>query len=167
MFQANLLHSVDELNKNPRTLQSTRDPGPRLWWTQQLGRLPDLRDRKMRGPSPAAARPPLKKPLLCLLAPCSVPGADGRVFVENTVVNFGSFHIEPTQPITVIARKIKHKKYSKREDFSSSPSHEPQAPARRPTARNNSTPCHTGRGLAGHPQSVGLGSGDDKTRLYT
>ncbi len=50
----------------------------------------------------------LKKPLLCHLAPHSVPGADGRVFVKNTAVNIGSFHIVPTQPIAVIARKIKH-----------------------------------------------------------
>ncbi len=71
--------------------------------------FPDQWDRKRRGLSPAAAGPPLKKPLLCLLVPHSVPGADGRVLVKNTVVNIGSFHIMPTQPITVIARKIKHK----------------------------------------------------------
>ncbi len=40
-------------------------------------------------------------------------------------------------------------------------------PARRPAARNNSAPRHTGRGLAGHPRNVKLGSGDNKTRLYT
>ncbi len=91
------------------TLRSARDPGPRLCWTQCLRHLPDLWDWKRRGLSPAAAGPPLKKPLLCLLAPGSVPGAYGRVFVENTVVNIGSFHIAPTQPIAVIVRKIKHK----------------------------------------------------------
>ncbi len=36
--------------------------------------------------------------------------------------------------------------YSKREHFFSSPYNEPQAPARRPAARNNLTPRHMGRG---------------------
>ncbi len=98
-------------------LQSARDPGPRLCWTQCLGHLPDLQDRKRGGLSPAAARPPLKKPLLRLLAPRSVPSADGRVFVKNTAFNIGSFHIAPTQPITVIARKIKHKHIQKESTF--------------------------------------------------
>ncbi len=57
------------------------------------------------------------KPLLCLLAPRSVPGADGRVLVKNTVVNIGSFHIAPTQAIAVIARKIKHKHIQKESTF--------------------------------------------------
>ncbi len=51
------------------------------------------------------------KPLLCLLAPRSVLGADGRMFVKNTVVNIGSFHIAPTQPIAVIAEKNKTPTY--------------------------------------------------------
>ncbi len=87
------------------------------------------------------------------------------MFVKNTVVNIGSFHIAPTQPIVVITRKIKQT-YSKREHFSSSPYHEPQAPTRQSATLNNSTPHHMGRSLAGHPQSVKLGSGDNKTRLY-
>ncbi len=74
-------------------------------------------NRKRKGLSPAAAGPPLKTPLLCLLAPHSVPGADGRVFVKNTVVNIGSFHIAPTQPIAVIVRKIKHKNFQKETTF--------------------------------------------------
>ncbi len=41
-------------------------------------------------------------------------------------------------------------------------------PNRSPRAyRDNSTPRHIGRGPAGHPRSVRLGSGDNKTRLYT
>ncbi len=64
-------------------------------------------------------------------------------------------------------KKNKTQTYSKREHFSSSLYHEPQAPARSLAARNNSTPRHTGWGLAGHPWSVRLGSGDNKTRLYT
>ncbi len=88
------------------------------------------------------------------------------MFVKNTAVNIGSFHIAPTQPIAVIVRKIKQT-YLKREHFSSSIYHEPQAPARRPAAQNNSTPCHTGQDLAGLPRSVRLGSGDNKTRLHT
>ncbi len=35
------------------------------------------------------------------------------------------------------------------------------------SARNGSTPRHTGRGLAGHPRSVRLGYGDNKTGLLT
>ncbi len=85
------------------TLRSTRDPGPRLCWTQCLGVFLIYGREKGEG-CPAAAGPPLKKRLLRLLAHRSAPGADGRVFVKNKSVS-----------------------------------------------RNNSTPCHTGRGLAGHP----------------
>ncbi len=77
-------------------------------WTQCLRHLPDRRDRKRKWLSPAAPGPPLKNPLLCLLAPCSVPGADSRVFVKNTVVNIGSFHLAPTQPQTYLKREHKH-----------------------------------------------------------
>ncbi len=56
------------------------------------------------------------------------------------------------------SEKNKTQIYSKGEHFSSYPYHEPQAPTRRPAARNNLTPCHMGQGLAGHPQSVKLGS---------
>ncbi len=55
--------------------------------------------------------------VLCLLAPCSVLGAAGRVFVKNYVVSIGSFHIAPTQPIAVIARKIKTNIFKKRTLF--------------------------------------------------
>ncbi len=65
------------------------------------------------------------------------------------------------------SEKNKTHTYSKREHFSSFPYHEPQAPARRPAAQNNSTPRHMGRGLAGHPLSVRLCSGDNKTRSHT
>ncbi len=50
-------------------------------------------------------------------SPRSVPGADGEVFVKNTVVNTGYFHIAPTQPIAVIARKIKHKHIQKESTY--------------------------------------------------
>ncbi len=60
------------------------------------------------------------------------------------------------------SEKNKTQTYSKREHFSSSPYHEPQAPARRPVARNNSTPHHMGRGLAGHRRNARLGTGDKK-----
>ncbi len=65
------------------------------------------------------------------------------------------------------SEKNKTQTYPKREHFSSPPYHKPQGNARRPAAQNYSTPRHTGRGLAGHPRSVKLGSGDNKTRLYT
>ncbi len=57
------------------------------------------------------------RPLTCLLAPRSFLGVDGRVFVQNTVLNIGSFHIAPTQPIAVIAIKIKHKNIQKESTF--------------------------------------------------
>ncbi len=66
-----------------------------------------------------------------------------------------------------VLSQIKHKHIKKESTFPLSPYHEPQAPAWWPAARYNSTPRHTVRGLAGHPQSVRLGSGDNKTRLYT
>ncbi len=36
-----------------------------------------------------------------------------------------------------------------------------------PATRVYPTPCHVGRGLAGHPRSVRVGYGDNKTRLFT
>ncbi len=72
------------------------------------------------------------------------------MFVKNTVVNIGSFHIVPTQTIAVIARKRKHKHIQKESG---------------PAARNSSTPRHTGRGLAGYLCQTGIW--DNKTRLYT
>ncbi len=62
------------------------------------------------------------------------------------------------------SKKNKTQTYSKREHFSSSPYHEPQAPARR---QKNLAPRHMGRGLADHPLNVKLGSGDNEMRLYT
>ncbi len=50
-------------------------------------------------------------------SPRSVPGADGKVFVKNTVVNTGYFYIAPTQPIAVIERKIKHKHIQKESTY--------------------------------------------------
>ncbi len=47
----------------------------------------------------------------------SVLGSDGRVFVKNTVVNIGSFHIAPTKPIALIMKKIKHKHIQKESTF--------------------------------------------------
>ncbi len=49
--------------------------------------------------------------------PHSFPGVDDRMFVKNTVVNIGSFHIAPTQPIAVIEIKIKHKHIKKDSTF--------------------------------------------------
>ncbi len=37
--------------------------------------------------------------------------------MKNIVVNIGSFHIEPSQPIAVISRKIKHKHIQKENTF--------------------------------------------------
>ncbi len=55
----------------------------------------------------------------------------------------GPFTLRPHSQLLLERGKIKHK-HSKREHFSSSPYDEPQASARRPAARNNSTPRHTG-----------------------
>ncbi len=75
-------------------------------------------------------------------------------------MNTGSLPITPTQQIAVIAIKIKHKHILKESTFTLPLYHEL-------SARNNSTPRHMGRGLAGHPRSVKLGSGDNKTRLHS
>ncbi len=62
--------------------------------------------------------------------------------------------------------KNKTQTFSKREQFSSSVPHECPA-SMQPTTRVYPTPCHAGRGLAGHPRSVRVGYGDNKTRLFT
>ncbi len=58
----------------------------------------------------------------------------------------------PKQPPAVIVGKIKHK-HSQKES--------------KPATRVYPTPRHAGRGLAGHPRSVRVGYGDNKTRLLT
>ncbi len=94
---------------------------PKMAPTQQPAKAvppavqPAIRKRKRL--RPALAGPALKKPLLYLLAPRSVPSADGIVFVKNYVVNVGSFHIAPIQSIGVIARKLKHKHFQKESTF--------------------------------------------------
>ncbi len=62
--------------------------------------------------------------------------------------------------------KNKTQTFSKREQFSSSVPHECPASVQ-PATRVYPTPCHVGRGLAGHPRSVRVGYGDNKTRLFT
>ncbi len=62
--------------------------------------------------------------------------------------------------------KNKTQTFSKREQFSSSVPHECPASVQ-PATRVYPTPCHAGRGLAGHPRSVRVGYGDNKTRLFT
>ncbi len=64
------------------------------------------------------------------------------------------------------SRKTKTQTFSKREQISSSVPHECPASVQSVT-RVYPTPCHAGRGLAGHPRSVRLGYGDNKTRLFT
>ncbi len=62
--------------------------------------------------------------------------------------------------------KNKTQTFSKREQFSSSVPHECPASVQ-PATQVYPTPCHAGRGLAGHPRSVRVGDGDNKTRLFT
>ncbi len=62
--------------------------------------------------------------------------------------------------------KNKTQTFSKREQISSSISHECPAPMQ-PVTRTNPTPCHEGRGLACHPRSVVMGYRDYKMRLFT
>ncbi len=88
------------------------------------------------------------------------------MFVKNTAVNIWSFHIAPTQPIVVIARKIKHKHIQK-ETFPL-----PLITSLRPP--RSSLPLEAIQPLATRseawqaiPESVKLGSMDNKTRLYT
>ncbi len=99
--------------------------------------------------------------LTCLLVPRSVPGTDGRMFVKNTVVNIGSFHIASTQTIAVSVRKIKLKHIQKESTFP-----RPLIMSFRPPP--GGLPLKTIQPLAtpGHPRSVRLGSEDNKTRLY-
>ncbi len=100
-------------------------------------------------------------------APIQFRARMAEVFVENTTVNTGSFRIAPTEQITVTARKIKHKHIRKESTLPLPLITSLWPPLGGPVARNNLTPCHMGRGLAGHPRSVRLGSGDNKMRLYT
>ncbi len=67
---------------------------------------------------------------------------------------------------TVRCGKNKTQTFSKRDQFSSSVPHECPASVQ-PATRVYPTPCHAGRGLAGHPRSVRVGYGDNKTRLFT
>ncbi len=62
--------------------------------------------------------------------------------------------------------KNKTQTFSKREQFSSSVPHECPVSVQLAT-RVYPTPCHTGRDLAGHPRSVRVGYGDNKTRIFT
>ncbi len=95
-----------------------------------------------------------------LFAPCFLPGAEEIVFVATGSVQ------APMQPSTVIVEKNKTQTFSKKEQFSSSVPHECPASVQ-PATRVYPTPCHAGRGLAGHPRSVRVGYGDNKTRLFT
>ncbi len=52
-----------------------------------------------------------------LLAPRLAPGAEGNVFVVNTVVNTGPVQIAPTQLIAVMVRKIKTQTFSRESAF--------------------------------------------------
>ncbi len=56
--------------------------------------------------------------------------------------------------------------FSKRQQISFSASH--KCPAlMQPVCTALSNPCHTGQGLAGHPQCVSVGNEHGKTRLFT
>ncbi len=77
------------------------------------------------------------------------------------VANMGPVQA-PKQPLSVIVGKIKQT-FSKREQIFFSIFHECPAPV----TRVYPTPCHAGRGLAGHPRSVRMGYGDNKVRLFT
>ncbi len=106
------------------------------------------------------------RPLTCLLAPFSSGCGRQSVCEKYCCEHWVLSHSAHTANCCY-SEKNKTQTYSKREHFSSSPYYEPQAPARRPAARNNSTPRHTGQCVAGHPRSVRLGSGHNKTRLNT
>ncbi len=95
-----------------------------------------------------------------LLAPRSLPGAEGIVSVAT-----GS--LQATMQLSCCdSGKNKTQTFSKREQFSSSVPQECPASVQ-PATRVYPTPCHAGRGLAGHPRSVRVGYGDNKTRLFT
>ncbi len=90
------------------TSLSAKDPGPRLPWIQCLRSLPDQPGRRRRGPSLATAGPHRKRPLMCLLPPRGMLGAEKNVF---SVPHWSA--TAPRCPTAVIADKIKHKLFQK------------------------------------------------------
>ncbi len=124
-------------------------------------------DRKRKGLSPAAAGPKSccsrTTPQKASVMPPSTPFSSGcgwqsvceKYCCEHWVLSHSAYTANHCY-----SEKNKTQTFSKREHFSSSP-------ARHSAARKNSTLRHTGRGQAGHPRTVKLVSGDNKTRLYT
>ncbi len=106
---------------------------------------------RVRTAGPPTKRPLMRKPLC---TPFS-SGCRGIVFVATGSVQ------APLQPSAVIVEKIKHKHSQKKSNFPL-PSLTSAPASVQPATRVYPTPCHAGRGLAGHPQSVRVGYGDNK-----
>ncbi len=75
----------------PQPFPKCQEPRPKIVLDPVLRRLPDLRDRKRKGTSLAAAGLPLKQPLLFLQALRSVLGADDNVFVRIPLWTLGLY----------------------------------------------------------------------------
>ncbi len=116
-----------------RSSSAAASSSPKMAPTQQPVKAAppavQLADRKRKGLSLAAAGAPIRKPLLCLLAPRSVPGADGSDCEKFCCEHWVLSHSAHTAN-RCYSEKNKTQTYPKREHFSSSPYHEPQAPAR-------------------------------------
>ncbi len=141
--------------------RSAKDCGPRSPWIRCLRNPPEQPGRKRRGPSLATAGPPRKQPLLCLLPPRLALG--GR---EKCVYGSSWAHYSTQVSDRCDSGQNKTHTFSKREQKSFSANHKHPA-LMQPVCTAVSTPCHTGRGLAGHPRCVNVGNDYGKTRLYT
>ncbi len=73
--------------------------------------------------------------------------------------------IAPSCPTAVIADKIKHTHFQKESEIFSAYHKRPAL--MQPVCTAVSTPCHAGRGLAGHPRCVNVGNDYGKMRLCT
>ncbi len=141
--------------------RSAKDTGPRSPWIRRLRNPPGRQPgRKRRGPSLATAGSPLKQPLLCLLPPHLALGAEESVFMDPHGPT-----IAPSCPTAVIADKIKHTHFQKESEIFSAYHKRPAL--MQPVCTAVSTPCHAGRGLAGHPRCVNVGNDYGKMRLCT
>ncbi len=138
--------------------RSAKDPGPRSPWIRHLRNLPEQPGRKRRGPSLATTGPPSKQPLLCLSAPHLALGAEQSVFMDP--------HYRASVSDRCDSRQNETHTFSKREQKLFSAYHKHPA-FMQPICTAVSTPCHAGRGLAGHPRCVNVGNDYGKMRLYT
>ncbi len=146
---------TDLVRLDAARLLSAKDPGPRLCWTWSMGQ--EEGGAKSRGcrtnPQAASVEPPSTPVSSGCRGQCVFRSHWAHTSAQTAYRSYSGYNKTQT--------------FSKREQISSSTQHEWPVPTWRQTARSNPTPCHAGRGLAGHPRGVRLGYGDNKTRLLT